>query len=301
MKYKNILRNILFWIGICFVLWLIVHSWQDIQENLRSVNWPLFCLSVVAAVVGNVIASAIFWNLLLKHNVDVGYQKTIRLFFTAQIAKYIPGKIWMIAHQVSSIQKEGAAVGVVMANVELMIILVAINLLMSVALLLFYSNIFLAVTILLAGVFVVWLLVKFDLLALAIKMFPRFKNDGEEGKSSTGMAFGLLGVASCYAGLIIFYILSYTLMLHSVFGFSIRESAIYIASLALAWVAGLAAFIVPGGIGVREALFMAIAGTMGQGVDVGALAAIAVISRVWLIAQDFVGIGLAQLWVKKTP
>jgi len=295
MNYKKILRIGLFWIGICFVLWLAVHSWESIQGSLRSVNWLLFCLSVIVALISNIVASAIFWNLLLKHNVDVGFRRTIKLFLMGQIAKYIPGKVWVIAHQVSSLQKEGVALGVAMANIELMMIIVIMVSLISIALIASFSSIPAAVLILFVGVFVVWMFIKNNLLSWGLRLFPRLgKNEGEV-KNAAGAAFGFWGVASCYMAFIILYLASYVLMLNSVFGFSHGESAVYIAALSLAWVVGLAAFIVPGGIGVREVLFMVIAGAIGQGVDASVLASIAVISRAWLIVQDFMGVGVALL------
>jgi len=295
MELKKILRVVLFWVGIGFISWLAFHSWGEIQSYLSVVDWFLFGFSVVVAVLSNVVISAIFWNLLLKHNVDVSYLKTIRLFFTAQIAKYIPGKVWVIAHQVSSIQKEGVVLGVAMANIELMMILVVMSLLSSAILYAFITSFFFVVPVLFIGGFIVWFFIKYNFLGLVLRVFSRFERKNRKENECGEMAFGFLGIAFCYVVFVILYIASYLLMLYSVFGFSFDESVLYIISLSLAWVVGLVAFVVPGGVGVREVLFIATAGLIGQGVEVEVLVSIAVISRVWLMMQEVVGVAGALL------
>jgi uncharacterized membrane protein YbhN (UPF0104 family) len=95
------------------------------------------------------------------------------------------------------------------------------------------------------------------------------------------------------------YVVSYSLMLHSVFGFDYTTSLTFTAYLGLAWVVGVLSIVSPGGLGVREAVFIMMAHASGVAVTLELLSVIAVVSRLWLVAQEIVGVLIVLPWKTK--
>jgi len=109
-------------------------------------------------------------------------------------------------------------------------------------------------------------------------------------------AFGRFSIAVYYCVVSVIGLLAYYLMIHAVFGFFVREALTLAAYLILAWVAGVLAFIVPAGVGVREFLFIAFAAYMVPTISMEMLAAIAVISRIWQILQEIAAAFVIFVW-----
>jgi uncharacterized membrane protein YbhN (UPF0104 family) len=63
----------------------------------------------------------------------------------------------------------------------------------------------------------------------------------------------------------------------------------------LSWIVGFVLVPVPGGVGVREAAFIAAAGNL----DPGVAAAVAIVARVMFIATDALGALLSSLWLAR--
>ncbi|MBE9563224.1 MAG: hypothetical protein IMF12_10225 [Proteobacteria bacterium] len=82
----------------------------------------------------------------------------------------------------------------------------------------------------------------------------------------------------------------------AVFNFSMVQSANYIAYLGIAWIVGVLSFFIPGGMGVRELVFVILANSVSNEVSLEMLSSIAVISRFWIILQELTGISLILIW-----
>ena len=83
------------------------------------------------------------------------------------------------------------------------------------------------------------------------------------------------------------------LLLNAGFGFTTRESTLFIAFFSIAWVVGVATFIMPAGIGVREAVFVLLATQLGQSYSLKTLATIAIMYRFWQIFHEVGGLIVA--------
>jgi hypothetical protein len=96
------------------------------------------------------------------------------------------------------------------------------------------------------------------------------------------------------------FLLANFLMMQSSFGFTAAEASPYIAYFGIAWVVGALSFIFPAGIGVREITFIFLAQVFSQGqpVAIEALAAIAVVYRLWQILLEFGSIGMGYTFLK---
>ena len=107
-------------IGLTVLLtWFIVRAvgltLGDIKaldlSSLR-VHWGLFSLASGILVLGYVY-SASLWGLLVKElgGPDLGTRAALRVFFTANLGRYLPGKIWQLAGLAYLARREGVPAG----------------------------------------------------------------------------------------------------------------------------------------------------------------------------------------------
>lgn len=280
-------------LGLLFLGLLIDQSWNEVSGQLNQINLLIFGISVLVAVICNIVIAFYFGNLLAKFGVTIDKFLVLKMHLVGQIAKYIPGKVWGIAYQVSHVAGMSGAAGVVLANLELMIGALFMTSIISVVLVsyLFDNSIsFVLLTLGLVGfVFIYKSNIVNSILSLVSQKYRvtlgRKKIECRPTRSGDGIIF--------YLAFCSLYVISNVLMLQAVFGFPVEESILYIAILSAAWIGGFFAFIVPAGMGVREFLFVVISSHVVPQHSVEVLASIAIFSRFWQIIQELVGVSLA--------
>jgi hypothetical protein len=295
---KQALSFVLLICGVGFILVLVVHSWEKIEGLLIAVNWYLFFWSVMLGIAGNVLTSVLFRYLLVKHGLTLPYKMTHKLFFYAQIAKYIPGQIWGIVYQTSLVYREGKVLTITTANIDLMIISIITSLAIALVIISIEIQAYASITIFLIGLGTTVFIACSCFLGNAIDWsLSKFKAEyvAKYGRRCKP-AFGGFPIAVYYCVVSVIGLLAYYLMIHAVFGFSVRETLTLAAYLILAWVAGVLAFIVPAGVGVREFLFIAFGAYMVPTIPVEVLATIAVISRCWQVLQEIAAAAAIFAW-----
>jgi glycosyltransferase 2 family protein len=292
--YKTLLRPILFVIGLLFFIALVIRSWAEIQDILQTLNWPLFLISALIALVDNVLFSFLFQNLLTKYNFHIDYPRIGQMYFYGQIAKYIPGQFWAVLYHATFLQRRGATSAMLFANFDLMAIVILRNIVIALAIILFYQQAWLAVIIFIIGSLGFWYLSNscwiariFQFVVGHFKSFSRNISPCETGGKNQSIWF----VAVCTW---VTYLAANFLVMKAAFNYPTEQAALYIAYLSLAWVVGVITIAVPAGIGVREIVFIFLAQLMGQGQahSVEVLAAIAVVYRFWHILLEFGGLGI---------
>ena len=93
-----------------------------------------------------------------------------------------------------------------------------------------------------------------------------------------------------YVAFLLSYLVSHWLFLYALMEVSWHEYVWFTACLALAWVLGVITLVFPGGIGIREFVFIVSAGQLPDAPDLEVLGTIAVFSRLWLICQELLGV-----------
>ena len=97
---------------------------------------------------------------------------------------------------------------------------------------------------------------------------------------------------------IVAYVVSNSLMLNSLFGLSIEETLMIISISTFAWVVSVFVFIVPAGIGVREAIFLSGSFALMPEINIEITASIAIFTRVLQVLQELLGVAAVQLFFK---
>ena len=109
-----------FRIGLAVLLtWFIIRAVGIGLEDLKAldlstlrVHWGLFSLASGVLVLGY-LYSASLWGLLVKElgGPQLGTRASLRVFFTANLGRYIPGKVWQLAGLAYLARREGVPAG----------------------------------------------------------------------------------------------------------------------------------------------------------------------------------------------
>ena len=292
---KRAVRFVLFSLGLGFVVFLIFQSRNEIHDVIARIKTVEFLAAILVGVVGNFVLAILFGSLLRKHGVDMSYSAATKIHMRAQIAKYIPGKIWSIAYQISHVKGAKAATGILVSNLELMIFSLFITGIIAIMCFCFVRSLAFSGAVFVLGLLVFSMLHKTSFLQkITFRMASKYLKDEMPDNLGNSDVNDFLGVA-CYSLFCIVYIGSFLLLLKSAFDLSLYESYIYIAILSLSWLGGVLAFVVPLGMGVREFLFVMFSGYLSNPEPFEILLSIALLARVAQILQELLGVVLVQL------
>ncbi|MEA2161107.1 MAG: glycosyltransferase 2 family protein [Solirubrobacteraceae bacterium] len=265
--------------GVIFVVFRLGSPWRDSHVAWGSVRWlPLVGALLVA--IAAVLAAAVTWNRILR---ALGVETRPRwagVFLQAQLAKYVPGGVWQYAGRVALSRSEDIPVKAV--TMSLPIELAGTVLAGALLSLLAVGPWGLAAAALaLASVFLLSVLGKAE---TAITAGRRWFRGGDRVAGAVPRAI----IASLIPYVAITALLGVTLWLaaDALFGVPWGDLPFYIGAFSIAWLTGLVAVFAPGGLGVREAILVALLrGRLGTADAV----VLATVSRAVLTIADLLG------------
>lgn len=285
-------------VAVALLLW---QQRDEVARSLRDLPPSSVVVSLVLGVVGAWLPGVVWRDLLSSQ----GYRTTVlagwRAFFVAQLGKYLPGGIWALVAQVAMARDLKVPARQAATATFLTIALSIISSLLLALVTLPFA---------LPGLVTAYWWVFLAVPVLLVLLHPRLV----AWWSST--AFRLLrrpgaGVQLSWAVLLrstVLLLLSWVALgLH--FGALVAELegdqegefsrwVLSVGIFALAWVAGFLVIVAPAGAGVREAaLVLGFASVM----PAGAVLAVAVLSRVLLVAADVVLAGGMVLTARLRP
>lgn len=295
MQAKRWLRGVLLALGVGFLLYVVYGSQQELKQQIKSLDLVLFGAAIVTGVLGSFVVVALNRLLFIRYSVRLKFSEAARLYFYGQIAKYIPGKVWLIIYQSMALGIKGSMTVVTLVNVEMMIVLLLTT--SSVAGILIFSNKLLIFSILifvLSIVFLYQIHSKCLLRKILEKITIYFPKVSRLLPDCIGAGQPLFAIWF-YVSFLTLYLISYWFFLSSFLILEWQEFVLYCACLSIAWVVGVATLVFPGGIGIREFLFIVLASQFSEAPDVSVLGMIAVLSRLMIIGQEVLGVLL--MWV----
>jgi uncharacterized membrane protein YbhN (UPF0104 family) len=263
---KPWLRRVLF-VGVtvliiyqmCKPLWL---NWPEVQERARDLSVARFILASLMFAAFLYFFRALQWRRVLKafgHKLPIG--PSIRIWATSELARYLPGSIWQVVGRVYLIKPYGVSGSITSTTqiLELCIFLLA-NLILAIGCLLWYGA-------KIAPEARAWFIVAIALtpaLALALhpKVFYWVVNRVLRSLKKPPIVQRLRGkslirmLAVVMIGLV-WQSLAVFVILDPVLGLKLDWMWVVVGAYCLAWCAGFLAFWAPGGLGVRELVFVA--------------------------------------------
>lgn len=285
---SGLFRLVALGVVIAFGVLAVSNQWSGVRDSLNELE-PTALMASAAAGLGALGCALLVWRTLLA---DLGSRLTllaaIRVFFVAQLTKYVPGSVWPVLAQMELGRDAGVprprsaaafVLALLVANASgLFVACVTLPLLASVAAerfrwLLLAAPVFLAVAH--PGVLN-------PLLGVALRVTRREPMTTALSWRGTLTAYTWSLVGWVAAGLHVWFV---TLAFA---GTGRGGFLLAVGGFALAWCAGFWAFVFPAGVGIRDlALAAALTPVLGEA---AALAA-ALVSRLLLTLVDLLAGG----------
>ena len=289
----TIVGRVLTIVVVLLSFWFV---WQQIQASEIDVidtlinSEPVIFLSVLC-IFGVIALSPIVWKfLMLGSGADVSYRMCFAIWWTTNIAKYVPGKVSLIAGRVYVARRYGKGVVIESFVWELII---------SIS------------SAVLAGLFLLDLegistTTTMALLSIAIaSLFPIISPKATQ--KIVRKPFALLGrgewdeettmTRRIYSITLVLMMISWLLwgLAHKfiLLGLGINTSLLHlIGAFSLAWLIGFSAFFLPAGLGAREGVFTV---NLTLFISGGVAGILVILSRVINILVEVVAFGMGLL------
>ncbi len=284
--------------GIAFVVRRVVRDRSEIADAISSANlvWLVvggMCGLVAMALIG------LNWLLILRHSgAAAPWRRGMSWFFVGQLGKYVPGGIWPIVGQAELAHRGATPRGAAYLSTATSMVATFLGAATVAAVtgLISPSEGRLLPTVIACALVVAFAALAVPAARSAFDRFSRRVTRRELGVPDPRW-FGVLVVRHvpvwlAFAGMNIFAVAA----LGSDLDGSLVVTLVY--ATCISWMAGFVVVGVPGGIGVREAVFISMmTAPLGAGVAVSA----AVLSRVVSIVVDLVGAAVSVLIARTDP
>jgi glycosyltransferase 2 family protein len=261
----RVLAQLLLAAALVFVVLRARSAWHSSHVDWSQVNWVALAGAVVLAAVATVSA-ALIWLAILKSLGVSTHLRSAGIFLQAQLGKYIPGSVWQYAGRAAVARSQGLPVRPVAVSLPIE----------------FAAS---GVAAGAMGAFLLgwWGALVVGAAAIVLVVVERPARVRSVAVPATVRATFL------YLPLWLVLGASFWLCAYGLVGVPAEDLAFYMGAFAIAWLAGLLAVYAPGGLGVREAVLVAL--LSGR---IGAADAL-VVAAVHRLILVFVDVGLAGI------
>jgi glycosyltransferase 2 family protein len=277
-----------------FVGRALVREWDEVSSSLSDASPGWIAIAVLLAVAG-MTAIALPWRHALRLlGSDLSWGQTVARYYLGEIGKYVPGGVWPVLGRGELARRAGVGRAPAYSSVALSLIT------------LYLAAMFLAVLGLPAmlgdgsGGGYVWvlLLLPLGLVGLHHRVLERVRGLGERVlrrpiDTTVPRWKATLTLVVMYVPAWLF-IGSATWAVAHALGQDVAWLDVAPAAV-LSWIVGFMLVPVPGGVGVREAAFVAAV----SGMDSGVAAATAVLARAVFVLVDAVGALASSGWLAR--
>jgi uncharacterized membrane protein YbhN (UPF0104 family) len=287
--FKKVFSRILVALGILFIAYIGTRYWEELAFAFTGFDQTLFALSVAAGVLGNLGVALLFRSLLVKHDAPVSARDAASLFYVSQVTKYVPGKIWGILYQASRVEGMTGSIAILLSNIELMAIAAFTNIVIAIAVLSVNPYPVVSWSVLILGIGCTYYATKANTLRFVRKFLHKKlgADINDPLAPSDNLTVDLLAYWVC-SGL---FVVANLALLSAFFDLDSISNLHLIAYLLLASALSVLVVVMPAGIGVKEVVFLLLAGGWTEHYE-GLLVSIAIVSRFWQVIMDFSGAAL---------
>jgi glycosyltransferase 2 family protein len=260
--------------GLVFVALRLRSIWNDSHISLGSVRWAFVTAALMVAALAVALASLTWTRILLLLDVHVP-PRFSGIYLESQLAKYVPGSLWQYAGRIALARDVGIPVRATGASVTLELAGAMTAAAVCSLLTLGLFGLLPAAALCLGG------------LALSPTRLARMR----AGARAFAFAFYV------YVGITLLLGCSLWLLSRGLFAEAAGGYLLYAGAFSVAWLVGLVAVFAPGGIGVREAVLVALLRGRLSTADAVVLAAA---SRLVLTVVDLAAAGIgAAIWRRR--
>ena len=241
----------------------VARHWEDVKFRILAVSWWRFALAALMFAVFLFVFRATTWRwLLVGMGERLPASAAARIWSVSELARYLPGGIWQVLGRIYLVKPYGVRGSVCTASqlLELSLFLLS-NVLLALSCLVWFGIkrfegpaerwLYLAMALVPVMLFVLHPTVLYSVINRAMAFM---KKPPVQRRLTFGELVGLL--VWTFAGLL-WQSLAIWLLVEGPLDLKLAKWWVVGGAYALAWCAGFLAVWAPGGIGVRELVFMA--------------------------------------------
>jgi uncharacterized membrane protein YbhN (UPF0104 family) len=271
-KRVRLLGQVLLLAAIVFALLRVRSLWHGSHVELGHVEWVALVGSLVLVAVGTISAGWIWVAILAVLGVPPR-RTSAAIFFQAQLAKYIPGSVWQYAGRAALANAHGIPMRPVGVSLPVEFTASAIAGGSMAAFLVGW-----------------WGAAVVGLLAVVLVVLERLSPFPQPAVRATIRATLLYLPVWLVLGA------SFWLCARGLLDIPVQDLALYIGAFAVAFLAGLFAIYAPGGLGVREAVLVAL---LAHRIGPGNALVVAAVSRLMFLVVDVVLAAIATTTLRR--
>jgi glycosyltransferase 2 family protein len=237
----RVVAQLLLVAALVFALVRLRSIWHDSHVAVGRIDWAALVGAFLLSLVG-VAAGGFIWLSILRRLGAKTQRRWVGVFFQAQLGKYIPGTIWQYAGRATLARAQRIPVRAV--GISLPVELAATALAAA------------ALTPLLLGWWGVPIVAAVMLAVLTSERALAARTPGAVAAGTRALRYYVCAWAPIAAG--------FWLTARALVPVAAHDLPVYAGAYCAAWLAGLVAVYAPGGLGVREAVLVALlAGRLG--------------------------------------
>ncbi len=279
MRFLQILGGL---VGVGFLASNLADAWRELSTHPVPVVWSRIVLATVLLVLVYT-GLAGMWRLMARElGAHVSFGAAVQFWSIANLGRYVPGKVWQVTGAALAAPVFGVRPGVAaVISVLSFGLMIATGALVGAALLPellpgralpFLAGI--------AALGVVLPILWPDLLQTTLRALPGFLRVKD---ATVPTRAGLARIAACFVAVWLAHGFAFWIFCTAFVPLSWSAIPASTGSFCLSYVAGLAALIAPGGIGVREEV---LGHTLARVVPNGPVHVLAVSARLWTMAAE---------------
>jgi hypothetical protein len=291
-KFTPVIGAVIGVLGIAFVARTLISKWDEVVDTFAQVQVPTLLLSLVLGLAAMTSIGTLWVSMLQQRGHPVRYRSALSWYFTGQLGKYVPGGIWPIVGRAELATRGGIPRINAYASTGLSLVSTYLGAVVTIAISGFLTrDHFVLASIIafsLGAAYIIFANKK--LRVVAIRIMSRISPNATALTEPRRLA--QLSITHVPAWILMSLSTSVTA---NAFGINISIiDMLFITSAS--WFVGFVVIGVPGGIGVREAVFT----SMATGL-IGAPAAVslALMSRIVFIGVDVVGALVASVVARR--
>ncbi len=307
--WRRILGYLLLAVVFFFLGRALYHNWEQVRQydwTFNSERSLLLALSL-GAVFGTLALYAWQWKLTLNAlGADIGYAQTFRIWFIANLGRYVPGKVWQFVGWFYLCEREGVTKVQTLTSIAVNQVLQNVTGL-AWAFVVFVLTQGAGTTSVAAGTrpggFVTtpaWILVLIPLGVVALQppvmewaLNRALRLLGREPVAIELRSIDLIRFAGVHLLGWLAYGVAFYLFVNALHPVPLSLMPTLAGVFAGAYVVGFVSLLTPGGLGVREG---ALTYLLGFYLPPQVAIVVALLSRLWITAAELVGTGIA-LWI----
>jgi uncharacterized membrane protein YbhN (UPF0104 family) len=275
--------------GLAFVIRILVTEWPEVGPSVRSAEPRWLVLAFVLGAVGMTFAAS-GWGLVLRLlGWPMGFGRAIALYFRGEIAKYVPGGMWAVVGRGELARRDGAPATIAYSSVLLSLGALYLSCAVVAGALVPWSDTLergpaaAVVAVVVLGLVGLHPRVLRVVRSIAGRLLRReLEVDVPSWRASLALVVFYAPVWLCVG--------TATWSIVRALDVDASWAAVVLAT-ATSWLVGFLAVPIPGGIGIREAVFLAALPSL----DLGPASAAAVVARVLFMLVDALGAALGWL------